>query len=237
MATVNELIKRALRLLGVLASGEEPEASELSDAIVTLNQMLDSWSTERLSVYGTTEQVFTWPSGEATQTIGTNGDFAGVCPVQLSAGTYFVLDGVSYTVTIINQDQYASIPVKTISTQIPVFIFPNMLISSAEPVLQMTLYPVPSQDLEFHFISVVPIAQLADGDDVYVPEGYLRAFVYNLALELAPEFGTTPSLDVRRIAGVSKRDIKRINNPNDVMNLPVALVSKHVGGDIYSGWQ
>jgi hypothetical protein len=37
---------------------------------------------------------------------------------------------------------------------------------------------------------------------------------------LAPEFGVNPSNQVIRIAMTSKRNLKRINNPNDVMFLP-----------------
>ena len=49
--TAGDQINRALRLLGVLAEGESPSASESRDALVALNQMLDSWDTERLAVF------------------------------------------------------------------------------------------------------------------------------------------------------------------------------------------
>lgn len=224
--TAGELIKRALRLLGVLASGEEPEASELSDSLMAFNQMVDSWSTERLTVFGTQEQVFTWPAGEATRTLGPAADFNGVCPVELGQGTYFVLDGTSYTLTIINREQYSGIAVKTVTSQVPQFIFPNMTTPGgvAEATLEMTLYTVPSQDLEIHIIGVVPLTQVtADSDTIYVPQGYYEAYVYNLAMRLAPEFGVSPSRDVRQTASKSRTNIKRINNPNKVMTLPLPI--------------
>jgi hypothetical protein len=71
--------------------------------------------------------------------------------------------------------------------------------------------------------------------DLTFPPGYLRAFVYNLAMEFAPEFGVEPSPQVQRIAMTSKRDIKRINNPDDVMSMPYAIVATRQRFNIYSG--
>jgi hypothetical protein len=49
--TAGDQINRALRLLGVLAEGETPSADMSNDALTALNQMIDSWNTERLSVF------------------------------------------------------------------------------------------------------------------------------------------------------------------------------------------
>ena len=45
--TANDQINGALRLLGVLAEGETPSAATSQDALAALNQMIDSWNTER----------------------------------------------------------------------------------------------------------------------------------------------------------------------------------------------
>ena len=68
-----------------------------------------------------------------------------------------------------------------------------------------------------------------------MPSGYLRAFRYNLACEIAAEFGIEPSPTVSRIAMVSKRNIKRINNPGDVMSIPQPLIGTGARFNIYSG--
>jgi hypothetical protein len=100
----------------------------------------------------------------------------------------------------------------------------------------MTIYPKPTRALEWHFISAQEITQpVALVDTLAFPPGYLRAFRYNLALELAPEFGVQPSQDVRRIAIVSKRNLKRINNPDDIMSLPYSLVATRQRFNVYAG--
>ena len=79
--TAGDQINRALRLLGVLAEGETPSAATSQDALLAMNQMIDSWNTERLSVFSTQDQVFSWPAGEIRRTLGPTGDFVGNRPV------------------------------------------------------------------------------------------------------------------------------------------------------------
>lgn len=233
MTTAGDQIKRSLRLLGVLAEGETPSAETSQDALTALNQMIDSWSVERLAVYSTQDQVFTWPAGQISRTLGPSGDFVGNRPVLLDDATYYKApSGVSYGIKFINQAQYDGIAVKTASSTFPQVIFVNM----TNPNVEMYVYPRPLQDLEWHFISVDELTQPATLDTVlYFPPGYMRAFAYGLACELAPEFGVEPSPQVQRIAMTSKRNLKRINNPDDVMSLPYAVVANRQRFNIYSG--
>ncbi len=231
--TAGEQINRALRLLGILAEGETPSASMSQDALMALNQMIDSWNTERLSVFVTQDQIFTWPSGYISRTLGPSGDFIGLRPVLLDDSTYFrAPNGVSYGIKFINQQQYNGIAVKTVTSTYPQVLWVNM----GFPDVTLTIYPRPTQDLEWHFVSVEKLNEPADLSTVmYYPPGYLRAFTYALAMEFAPEFGVEPSPQVQRIAMTSKRDLKRINNPDDVMALPYALVANRQRFNIYAG--
>lgn len=231
--TAGEQINRALRLLGILAEGETPSASMSNDALMAMNQMIESWNTERLSVFCTQDQVFSWPAGELSRTLGPTGDFVGNRPVLFDDATYFKApSGVSYGIKFINQQQYDGIAVKNVTSTYPQVIFANM----TYPNVEMYVYPKPTQVLEWHFISVQELDQPATLDtQLNFPPGYLRAFTYNLAMEFAPEFGVEPSPQVQRIAMTSKRDLKRINNPDDVMALPYALVANRQRFNIYAG--
>lgn len=234
MATAGDQINRALRLLGVLAEGETASAAMSNDALAAMNQMLDSWSVERLSVFSTMDQVLAWPAGQARQTIGPSGDIIALRPIQVDDSTYFKLPGtqVSYGVKLINQSQYNALAVKSVTSTIPQM----MLVNESVPNIEVFLYPVPNTNLEFHFISVEPLSHPATLDTVLsFPPGYLRAFAYNLAVELAPEFGVEPTPTVSAIAMTSKRNLKRINNPSDVMAMPDVLVNSSSRFNIYSG--
>jgi hypothetical protein len=231
--TAGEQINRALRLLGVLAEGETPSAATSQDALMALNQMIDSWNTERLAVFSTQDQVFTWPSGLISRTLGPSGDFQGNRPILLDDATYFVApNGVSYGIKMINQQQYDGIAVKTVTSTYPQVMFTNM----SFPDIEMFIYPRPTQDMVWHFISVEELNKPADLSTVlYYPPGYLRAFTYNLAMEFAPEFGVEPSPQVQRIAMTSKRDLKRINNPDDVMAMPYSMIATRQRFNVYAG--
>ena len=231
--TAGDQINRALRLLGILAEAETPSASMSQDALMAMNQMIESWNTERLSVFCTQDQIFEWPSSQIKRTLGPTGDFVGNRPILFDDATYFKApNGVSYGIKFINQQQYDGIAVKNVTSTYPQVIFANM----TYPNVEMYVYPMPTQVLEWHFVSVQELTQPATlATALHFPPGYLRAFTYNLAMEFAPEFGVEPSPQVQRIAMTSKRDLKRINNPDDVMALPYALVANRQRFNIYSG--
>ena len=232
--TAGDQINRALRLLGVLAAGETPSASTSQDALTALNQMIDSWNTERLSVFSTQDQIFTWPAGQITRTLGPSGNFSGNRPVLFDDATYYRDPGtnVSFGIKFINQQQYDGIAVKTVTSTYPQVIFVNM----TYPDATMTVYPKPTRDLEWHFISVQELTNPATlATNLTFPPGYLRAFVYNLAMEIAPEFGVEPSPQITRIAMTSKRNLKRINNPDDIMSMPYSLIATRQRFNVYAG--
>lgn len=259
MATTRELLNGAHRLLGLVNSGNVLPEAVYQDNLVALNQMIDSWSTERLAVFCTQDQTYYWEAGNRIRTLGPTGDFVYILanqsdtpivtqgedyigvddattqrPILLEDSTYFrdPSTNVSYGIKFINQLQYNNIAVKTVQSTYPQVLFVNMTF----PNITLTVYPVPNRMLEFHFISVQPLANPTTLEtDLAFPPGYLRAFRYNLALELAPEFGVEPSSEVRRVAMYSKRNLKRINNPDDVMAMPYSIIARRNRYNIYAG--
>ena len=234
MTTAGDHINGALRLLGVLAEGETPSAGTSQDALISLNQMIDSWSTEKLATFTTQVQIFNWLPGFASRSLGPSGDFVGDRPVLMDDATYFVdtSTGISYGIKLINQQQYDGIAVKSVTSTFPQV----MWVHTNFPNVDMYVYPVPTKVLEWHFISAAQLTQPATlSTELYFPPGYLRAFRYNLACEIAPEFGIEPPPTVGRIAMTSKRNLKRINNPDDIMSIPYAIVSTRQRFNIFAG--
>jgi hypothetical protein len=232
--TAGDQINGALRLLGVLAEGETPSAATSQDALVALNQMIDSWNTERLAVFSTQDQVFSWPPNIYERTLGPTGNFVGNRPILVDDSTYFKdpASGISYGLKLINQQQYNGIAVKTVTSTYPQVMWVNM----TYPNITMTVYPVPTKVLEFHIVSVQELTNPANlTTNLAFPPGYLRAFRYCLACELAPEFGMEPPPTVVRIAMTSKRNLKRINNPDDIMSIPYSIVGTRQRFNIFAG--
>jgi hypothetical protein len=234
MTTAGDIINGSLRLIGVLAEGETPSSETAQDALVAMNQMIDSWNTERLSVFSTIDQVETWPPGSRSRTFGPTGDIVGLRPVMIDDSTYFrdPSSGISFGLKLINQQQYNGIAVKTVTSTYPQVLWVNM----TYPNIEMYVYPVPTKVLEFHIVSVQELSQPANlATDLAFPPGYLRCFRYNLACEMAPEFGVEPSRQLARIAMTSKRNLKRINNPDDIMALPYSIVGTRQRFNIFAG--
>jgi hypothetical protein len=168
------------------------------------------------------------------RTLGPTGDFVGVRPILVEDSTYFKdpASGISYGIKLINQQQYNGIAVKTVTSTYPQVMWVNM----TYPNITMTVYPVPTKLLEFHLVSVQELTQAAQLATILAfPPGYMRAFKYNLACELAPEFGVEPSPTVSRIAMTSKRNLKRINNPDDIMAMPYSIVATRQRFNIFAG--
>ena len=228
------MINGCLRLIGMLAEGETPSSDTSNDCLVAMQQMIDSWSTESLSVFSTQEQVFTWPANQRLRTLGPTGDFVGNRPVgTLMDSTYYIANGISYNIELINQESYNAIARKTVTTTMPNLLYLN----SSYPNVDLYIYPVPTQSLEFHFVSVAELDQpLTLATTLAFPPGYLRAFRFNLACEFGPEFGINVPADVKRIAIMSKRTLKRVNGPEDLMTFDSNLIGS--GGskfNVYSG--
>ena len=233
-ATTNDLLNGSLRLIGVLAEGETPSADTSNDALTAMRQMIDSWNTESLSIFNTQEQIFSWPANTRMRSLGPTGDFIGNRPVFLDDSSYFIDPGsnISYSFQLITQGQYDGIALKTVTSTFPQVMWVNTAFEN----VQMYIYPVPTRVLEWHFVSFEELHNpVTLADTLAFPPGYLRAFRYNLAMELAPEFGVEPSQQVQRIAMTSKRNIKRINAPADTMSMPYAIMEARGRFNVYSG--
>lgn len=83
MSTVADLIKGAFKVLGVLAAEETPSAAEQQDAFAALNDMLDGWANERLTLFATRRDSYTLTPSLNPHTIGTLGTFATTRPVHI----------------------------------------------------------------------------------------------------------------------------------------------------------
>jgi hypothetical protein len=70
MATALDLIKGALRRINSYQSGEAISALDNQDLLDTLNDLLDSWSTEQNRLFGSMENIVSYTGGKNSYTIG-----------------------------------------------------------------------------------------------------------------------------------------------------------------------
>jgi len=227
---VSTLVKSSLRLIGALASGENPTPEELDDALLVLNDLYENWSTEKLSVWGSATQTFALVPGQATYTIGTGGNFNTTRPVSID-DSFTTFSGVDTPVRVTSQEEYDLIAYK--SMQQPVV--EQLVYVNDYPLGRITVWPVPNAaaTLTLNMGRVLP-ATIVATDTLTGPPGFLKAIRFCLAVELAPEFGVEAPATVIAVAADSKGDYKKTNMEEVVACYDDALVE---GNSSIQGWR
>jgi hypothetical protein len=210
--TTRDMMTGALRLINVVQANEVPTATDMDIALYSLDSMIDSWSNNRLMIYSINEYNFTL-TGATSYTLGPGGDFnverpmaVEQCYARLHAGSPQQLDIAMQPLT---DAQYAGIAVKNTTSSFPFAFYDDR----AYPLRTITKFPVPGPGNELAMWLREPLLDLTSLDAVVdFPPGYERALRYNLACELAPEFGKTVQMEVsqRALAGIA--DIQRLNS-------------------------
>ncbi len=213
--TVRDLIFSSLRLIGVLAQGETPSAQDQTDAFNALNIMIDSYSTNNLMIPAIVSETFTCVAGQQTYSMGPGGNFNTGRPTRIVSAQTIVLGSnpvQTLPLKIINVDQFSSIFVKSVQSTIPLWMYND----NANPSVNLSLWPVPQVNSQLEIFSQKNLTQFSSvNDTVAMAPGGSRMLKYNLAIELAPEYGKD-NLDPKivAIAEGSMMAYKRAINQN-----------------------
>jgi hypothetical protein len=137
MPTASELIHSSMRLIGAIASGETLETNELNDALVSLNQMLASWSTERVTVYEIRRDSFPL-TGVQSYTMGPAGVFSAARPTQIVAARASI-GNYGRGLKIVDVNRWTEILERGGAVNLPMKAF----VDYAFPLATVYLWPVP----------------------------------------------------------------------------------------------
>ena len=234
--TGREAVTASLRLIGAIAPGESVAASEATDGLDAMNRMLGGWSTEGLLINAETKNELTLVPGTASYTMGTGGTFNTSRPQQILQAILRKASGgsnIDHPVRILTLSEWAEITQKGQSGQIPRSLYAD----GGYPLNTITLYPVPSEANTLIVYSLKPLSEISTLDtSISMPPGTDRAIIYNLAVELAPEYGRAVPDAVAMIAQDSKEGLKRMNQRPAYLTMDDAILG--VGKttyDIYTG--
>lgn len=226
--TAFALIESAMRVVGIISSGagETPTADEANDALDSLNDLLESMSLENLFVWGQADNTFATVAGQATRTIGPTGQFVTAArPVRIS-GAYCTVQGLDYPITIIGQDEYNLISLKTQQQQ----IIERLLYVNDYPNGIITMWPTPSAIVSLVLsIDRIMTAVATTATVLTYPPGYLHFMKHALGIMLAPDYGVTPSQTVIDIARTCRASLKRANKQKVIARFDAALSDGPVG--------
>jgi hypothetical protein len=163
MPTASELIHSSMRLIGAIAAGEILETNELNDALVTLNQLLASWSTERVTVYEIRRDSFPL-TGAPSYTMGPAGVFAAPRPTQIVAARASTAN-FGRGLTLIDVNRWSEILERGGAVNLPMKAF----VDYASPLATVYLWPVPAAGTVIELYTLQEYTTFPDG--VAAPNG------------------------------------------------------------------
>lgn len=233
--TGREIVTASLRLLGVLAPGENLGASEATDGLSALNRMLGSWSNESLLINAKVRDELTLTPNDQQYSMGTGADFNTARPIRIEEA--LIRDessspAIEIPVKLLTKEEWAAIQVKESTSTYPHSLYAE----GTYPNETINLYPKPTAAHKLVLYSWKPLPEIATLDtSVSLPPGYDDALIYNLAIRLAPEYGRAVSDAVGITATEAKAAIKRINHKPRYLKVDDALSPRGGGFNIYTG--
>jgi len=229
MTTAREIITRAMQRAGILTKTETPSSDESGDALDTLNDMLSSWSNESLLIYTRAWENFTLTGGVGEYTIGSGATFDTTRPIFIAEA--HVREGTSdFAMTIIDDTEYNKKIVEKSVSGMPYWLNYD----NGYPTAKVRVWPVPSAAYTLFITSEKELTQFSLDDTVSLPPGWKKALIYNLAIELSPDYGQGVDPFVFKQANEAKANIKLAIMKTRMMNS--APISSGIR-NIYTGWE
>lgn len=188
--TRNELIHGALRILGVVGEGQTPTAQQYTDAAEALNYLIKAWENNGVPLWCIKSLDLTLVAGQTDYTIGLGQSINVAKPLKIYQAYRRTTSNVDVPMTILSQQQYNILGNKTTSGA-PIQLYYN----PQRDYGVVSLFPTPSATETTDIVRIFYQRPLEDfdasTDNPDVPQEMLRALKYNLAAELAFEYGVS----------------------------------------------
>lgn len=202
MPTALSLIKRSAQLLGVLRKGETLDNDEAQDGLLALNDLLESWSNSTLVVSARTLETLTFATNAAEYTIGPGATLDTARPIKIES-MVITSGGTDTPVHLVSEKEFEQIIVKSTEGDPCVATY-----DYGYPTGKLRFYPTPSAGDVLRLLSEKELSSVAAlTTNIDLRPGFARALRYNLAVELAPEYGIQPPAAVIKGAAASLRAI------------------------------
>lgn len=241
-------IESALRLVGSLRSGQNLSASELTDSLTVLNDMLDAWNAERLMIYTvarlTQDQdgnTLTLVANQADYTLGNTGGEDLLLPRPPRLERVSIMYSASQQTPVeLPMDMYDDVDWQGVANKTTPSLLPQVCYNDKGfPDMTLSFWPVPTQANPIVLYSWQALTLFADLQTKYsFPPAYAKAIRFNLAVDLAAEFPCDlQKLQlVTRTAATSRAVVKSLNTPIKEAWCDSAIVGDgRVTGNIYTG--
>lgn len=216
MATVSDILNHALRL----NRQRNVSTERLDEALTAFNVMLKSWGK---SMHTPVKEDLTLTAGTEAYTIGSGGDFDTTRPIAIVSAYIRSSDGTDYEVSItMSSVTYDRLDDKDAEGR-PTALYYDSQFSSG--LGKIYFNSAPEEAETFQLTSIKPItAYTATTDTITQPVEYEKVMAYNLAVDLAPEYGMKLEPTVIQQAIILKNEIENRNAKITVSDLDTALL-------------
>jgi hypothetical protein len=234
--SAQDIVKSALRLINVVASGENPTGTEAEDGLVVLNQMIDSFNAESLMIFTESIQDFPFTSEKQTYTLGSGGDFDTPRPAKIDRASVILITAnpIEIPIPIYNDQRWQQVTLKSVDTTFPLLVYDD----GAFPFRNLNFWPIPrdGSSVKFRMYSWSPLSQFPDlTTKLTFPPAYYELIRYSLAVRLAPEFQAVlrPEVGALALSAISK--VKAMNSKDDtlVSDLGVGPSSSRIRNELF----
>lgn len=205
--TRDQLITGALRMIGAIAQGETPTATQVTEAAEALNMMVKAYEADGMPLWGITEASITLTSNTNHYNIGTGKTINIPKPLKvIQAWNRDLNSSVDIPMRILTRQEYNILGNKT-TTGNPIQIF-------YEPLLDygvLHVFPTPdatsATNNKIYLVYQRPFEDFINSTDTPdFPQEWLEALKYGLAARLAPEYGVP--LEQRQFLNREAGDLK-----------------------------
>lgn len=209
MATAGDTVKGALRLIQALTRGESMDSADGAEGLQALNDLVHSWYANDVLVPYLTREELALTQGKSEYTIGTGADLDTTRP--LSIASIVLRDsGTDYILDEIGQHWWSQLPIKDTESRPRQYYY-----EEGYPFGTIRFDYEPDHAYPIFVTSYKPFSDFTDlADTIDLPPMYERALRFNLAMDLAPEYGREVPQTVAIQAQKALDDIRQRNFAN-----------------------
>lgn len=203
--TSSQVIDSALRLLGVIRSGDTSNNDSVmeADCLQALNYMMKHWQNEGIQLWKRKQATLNLTAG--TQNYDITVPTSNIVPLRIISA-YRRMSNVDVVMKGLSRDEYDSLSNKS-SVGTPTQYFYDYLANSGKIYLWPVADSSTNTNTNVIFTYHAPYTdEDVVSDNLDLPQSGLEAAKWNLAIRLAPEFGKTVTPLLMQMAVQTKNE-------------------------------
>lgn len=212
--TVDTFLRSVLRLINVLGggAGEIPTDEEYADALEGLNGLVNEWQSSKPAIFTIKNYTHALTANQGTYTIGAGQQLDTPRPTKITDASILHSNGIRTPLKLVGKTEWNAIISPNAVDVVPLTAYCDY----DYPAAKLYLHPVPSGTPTLNLFMWHELTNpLGLDDDLAFPPTYENAFRFNLAIDLAMQWGRPVSDDLRRRAAETKAELGMLNESNE----------------------